>query len=209
MDQRFVITIARGYGSGGKTIGRMLAEELGIHYYDRELLRLASEDSGISEAIFAGADENFKRTSLFKTARGVYTGEVIPPDSEDFISNENLFNFQAKIIRKLAETESCVIIGRCADYVLRDMEHVLRVFVHAPFEDCVKSACKLHPALSDDDMRRFILKTDKRRANYYTYFTGRDWKDADNYDLCINSSDLNWEKCVALVKSYLNIKLGD
>lgn len=206
--EHYVITIARGYGSGGKTIGRMLAKELGIAYYDRELLRLASDKSGINEALFADADERVKNSLLFKTARGVYTGCIIPPDSEDFISNENLFNFQAKVIRELAQTQSCVIIGRCADFVLRDMPNVLRLYVHAPFDYCVERASEVHPMLSEDEVRRLIRKTDKRRADYYAYFTGHRWRDADNYDLCINSSAISWEQCVALVKAYLSIIAG-
>lgn len=204
----YVVTVAREYGSGGKTIGKMLAKELGIPYYDRELLRLASEESGISEALFANADENFKRSLLFKAARGVYTGEIIPPDSEDFVSNENLFNFQAKVIKSLAEKESCVIIGRCADFVLKDMPHVVRLFVHAPLPVCIENARAFQPNMDDDELRRYVLKLNKRRANYYNYFTGRNWRDAGNYDLCINSAELSWEKCVKLVRAYIEIKGG-
>ena len=108
----FVITVARGYGSGGKTIGKMLAEDLGVKYYDMELLRLASDESGINEHLFAEVDEKLKTPRLFKPRKSAYTGEVIPPDSEDFVSDQNLFNYQAKVIRDLAEKESCVIIGR-------------------------------------------------------------------------------------------------
>lgn len=204
--EHYVITIAREYGSGGKTIGKMLAKELGIPYYDRELLRMASEESGINEALFANADENFKRSLLFKTARGVYTGELIPPDSEDFVSNDNLFNFQAKVIRGLAEKESCVIIGRCADYVLKDLPNVARLFVHAPLPVCIENARAFHPNMSEDELRRYVLKLNKRRANYYNYFTGRNWRDAGNYDLCINSAELDWDKCVKLVRAYIEIK---
>lgn len=130
------------------------------------------------------------------------------------MSNINLFNFQAKVIRELAETESCVIVGRCADYILKDVDNVLRIYVHAPFDYCVARAQEVHPALSEDEVKKLIRKTDKRRADYYQYFTGRNWKDADNYDLCINSSQFGWnsnsgwEKCVALVKAYLEIMLG-
>lgn len=206
--KKFVITIAREYGSGGRTIGKMLAKELGVPFYDRELLRLASDESGINEALFANADEKLKNTLLFKAFRKSYSGEMIPPDSDDFISNRNLFTFQAKVIRELAATESCIIIGRCADFILRDMDHILRVYVHAPFDYCVARAKEVHPNMNGDEIGRLIQKTDKRRADYYQYFTGRHWKDADNYDLCINSSDLGWDKCVALVKAYLDIKLS-
>ena len=126
-----VITIARQYGSGGRTIGEMLAKKLNVHYYDKELMKLASDDSGINEALFVNADEKVKNTSLFHIARKEYHGELIPPESDDFTSTDNLFNYQAKIIRDLAKEESCVIIGRCADYVLKDYPNVLSVFIHA------------------------------------------------------------------------------
>ena len=113
-----VITIARSYGSGGRKMGRLLAKELGYEYYDREILRIASDESGISEELFDQADEK-QRLPLFRIAREAYTGEVIPPDSDDFISNENLFRYQAKIIRELAATRNCVIVGRCANFILR------------------------------------------------------------------------------------------
>lgn len=206
---KFVITIARTYGSGGKSIGRMLARELNVPYYDRELLRMASEESGINEALFAGADENAKRSFFSRLTRGAaYKGEIIPPDSDDFVSNENLFNFQAKVIRDLAEKQSCIIIGRCADFILRDVPYVLRLYVHAPFEVCMENARMVHPALGVDEVKKLILKINKERDAYYAHYTGHSWKDAENYDLCINSSQMSWEKSVALVKAYLEIKLS-
>ena len=139
MEKNIVITIARQYGSGGRTIAQMLSERLGIHYYDKELLKLASEDSGINEDLFRNADEHVKTTQLFKIAHSVYKGELIPPESDDFTSMENLFNYQAKIIKKLAEQdESCIIVGRCAEYVLKDYDNVLSVFIHAPHEYCMQ-----------------------------------------------------------------------
>ena len=137
---RVVITIARQYGSGGKTIGKMLAADLGIKAYSREILKLASEDSGINERLFNQVDEKLKSTSLFGIMKRAYKGELIPPESEDFTSNQNLFNYQAKVIKELAETESCVIIGRCGDYVLKGNPRVVSVFVHASPEYCLKQA---------------------------------------------------------------------
>ena len=113
-----VITIARSYGSGGRTLGKLLAKELGINYYDRELIRMASDESGINEALFGEVDEKLKKSPLFRIVKKTYRGEIIPPESGEFVSDDNLFNYQAKVIRQLAEEESCVIIGRCADYVL-------------------------------------------------------------------------------------------
>lgn len=207
MEQKFVITIARQYGSGGRTIGEMLSKELGVHYYDRELLKLASDESGISEQLFAKADEKLKSTRLFKIAKKVYGGELIPPESDDFTSNNNLFNYQAKIIREIAQEESCVIIGRCADYILKDCPHVLSVFIHAPHEFCLEQAGK-KLNMGKRELERFITKTDKYRADYYQYHTGRAWTDARNYDLCLNSSKLGYERCVQEIIAYKNVRMG-
>lgn len=203
--ENYVITIARGYGSGGRTMGKMLAEELGIHYYDRELMRLASDESGINEELFGRADEQLKQSLLYRIARKEYRGELIPPDREDFVSNDNLFSYQAKVIKKLAEEESCVIVGRCADYILKDMDNVIKVFVHASLEDCVKRLEGMS-SLPPKELEKKILETDKRRAAYYRYYTGRDWEDAKNYDLCLNSKRLGFDKCVRIVRDYLDIR---
>lgn len=201
----YVITIARGYGSGGRTMGKMLAKELGIHYYDRELLRLASDESGINEELFGRADEQLKKSLLFRIARKEYKGELIPPDREDFVSNDNLFNYQAKVIRQLAMQESCIIVGRCADYILRDMDNVVKVFVHASLKDCVERLKEMY-SLPEKELEKKIITTDKRRAAYYRYYTGHNWENAQNYDLCFNSGQLGLDKCVEIVKNYLEIR---
>lgn len=203
-----VITIARQYGSGGKTIGEMLADRLGVHFYNKELMKLASEDSGISEALFVNADEKVKNTRLFKIAQNVYSGELIPPESDDFTSTDNLFNYQAKIIRKLAEEESCIIVGRCADFVLKDYDNVLSVFVHAPHDFCMEQAAKKH-SMSARELDKFIQKTDKHRAEYYKYHTGREWTDARNYDLCLDSSKLGFERCVEEIIAYMKVRFPE
>ncbi len=196
---RVVITIARQYGSGGKTIGKMLAADLGIKAYSREILKLASEDSGINERLFNQVDEKLKRA---------YKGELIPPESEDFTSNQNLFNYQAKVIKELAETESCVIIGRCGDYVLKGNPRVVSVFVHASPEYCLKQAIE-RGAHAGKDVEKFIQRTDKYRAEYYHYYTGQEWNDARNYDLCLNSERLGFEGCVEAIKAYIKIRFGE
>lgn len=203
-----VITIARQYGSGGRTIGEMLSKDLGIPYYDKELLKFASEESGINESLFVKSDEKIKNNSLFRIAKNVYQGELIPPESDDFTSNDNLFNYQAKIIKELANEESCVIIGRCADYVLKDYDNVLSVFIHAPEDFCIEQAAKKH-SMGLKELDRFIAKTDKRRGDYYKYYTGREWTDARNYDLCLDSSKLGFECCVEEIKAYIKVRFGD
>lgn len=205
--EKYVITIARQYGSGGRTIGEMLAERLGIHFYDKELMKLASEDSGINERLFNTADEKVKQSvfsKMFKTDKA-YKGEVISPESGEFISEDNLFNYQAKVVKELAERENCVIVGRCADYVLKDYDHVLSVFIHGPKDFCMQEAAK-KINLTGKELERFIAKTDKERADYYKYYTGREWTDARNYDLCLDSSKLGFERCVEEIIAYMNVR---
>ena len=206
MDNR-VITIARSYGSGGRRMGRLLAKELGYEYYDREILRIASDESGINEELFSQVDEN-RRMPLFRIAREVYTGEVIPPDSDDFISNENLFRYQAKIIRELAATRNCVIVGRCANFILRGRENVINVFVSAPVVDCVRRVME-NDGLTLEEAEKKIKKIDKRRADYFKYFTGRQWHDAALYDLCLNTGHMSDQRCVDVVRAYMNARFEE
>lgn len=203
--ENVIITIARHYGSGGKTIGEMLAKELGINCYDREIIRMASDDSGIAEGLFGQADEKLKNSPLRRIIKNIYEGQLIPPESDEFVSHDNLFNYQAKAIRELAQTESCVIIGRCADFVLKDNKNVISVFVHANKEFSLARA-KERLGFSDKEVEKYIAKTDKYRAEYYKYYTGHEWNDARNYDLCLDSSDLGFEGCVEEIKSYIKIR---
>lgn len=206
-NRNIVITIARQYGSGGKTIGRMLAKELGFACYSRELLRMASEDSGISEQLFGQADESVKRTFLQKMANitNVYDGELLTPESDGFASDDNLFNYQAKIIKELAATQNCVIVGRCADFVLKDYDNCMSIFIHGSKEFCLARAMERN-SMTPKEMQKFIDKTDKYRGDYYKYHTGNNWYDARNYDLCLDSSKLGFEACVEAIKAQMAIR---
>lgn len=203
--EKIVITIARYYGSGGKTIGEMLGKELNIPFYDRGILRMASDDSGINEALFAQADEKLRRTSLFRIARKAYDGTVIPPESRDFLSNQNLFNYQAKIIRALADEESCIIIGRCGDFILGGRKNLIRVFIYADEDYCLEQA-KKRGAFGGKTTMRYIQETNRFRAEYYKYYTGHDWNDCRNYDLCLNSGAIGFQGCVDAIKEYIRIR---
>ncbi len=203
MADSFVVTIARGYGSGGRTIGRMLAEKLEIPYYDRELLRMASDDSGIHERLFEQADERV-RPRLFRSSN-VYSDELIPPDSDNFVSDDNLFNYQAKAIKTVAEQGSCVVVGRCGDYVLRERNNLVRVYVHADQATCVRNVMEMF-SLPQKEAERRIERIDRQRRAYYRYYTGRDWTDAGNYDLCLDSSHLGFDKCVEIIGGYIDVR---
>ena len=206
--EKIVITIARQYGSGGKTIGKKLAADLGIKAYSNEILKLASEDSGINETMFNQVDEKLRNTPLFRIMKKEYRGELIPPESDDFLSNQNLFNYQAKIIKDLAEEGPCVIIGRCADHVLRDFPKLVRIFIYASPEYNLRQVIE-RGAYTGKDVEKYIQKTDKRRSDYYHYYTGKEWSDARNYDLCLNSECIGDEGCVRVIKDYIRIRFGE
>lgn len=172
-----VVTIARQYGSGGKTIGEMYAKEMGIPCYGRNLLQMAADESGISEQLFMQLDEKLRNSPLLRMTTDVYDGKVISPGHKDFVSAKNLFNYQAEIIKRVAKTENCVIVGRAADFVLKDYPNVVSVFVHASPEFNLARAMERN-SMTTAEMEKFIASTDKYRAEYYKHYTGREWSDA-------------------------------
>ena len=203
--KRFVIAVPRTCGSRATTISKMLAEELHIDIYDKELLRLASEDSGINYDLFAQADEHTKKSLLYRVSKKVYNGELIPKESSDFASDTNLFNFQAKVLKELAEQESYICIGRAADYILKDNPNVVKVFIHAPLANCIsKEMQRLN--ISAKEAKKHVLSTDKYRRDYYKYHTGKEWELPYNYDICLNTGVLSNEQCVAYLKNYLQLR---
>ena len=179
--------MARQYGSGGKTIGAMLAKELGINCYSREILRMASEESGINERLFGMSDEKMKGAGWFKILSRPYDGELLPPEDKDFVSEENIFNYQAKIIKDLAEKESCVIVGRCADYVLGDYSNVINTFIYAYKDDRLNRIMDIYK-LTEKQAADKIKKTDRERKLYYEARTGREWGGIESNSMLFNTS---------------------
>lgn len=202
--ENYIITIARGYGSGGKEIAVKLSKALGIKYYDRELIRKASEQTGINEALFNLADETHKKTPFRK-----YTSQdVLTPESNDYLSKENLFNLQAQVIREIAANkESCVIVGRCAHHILKDNDAVIKVHIHADEETCIETV-KERNGLTDEEAVILIKKINAERAAYHRYYTTLEWNDIRNYDICLNTSRADIDKCVQIIISYLHILQG-
>jgi cytidylate kinase len=175
--ENFCITIGREYGSGGRLIGQQVAKELNIAFYDRELIVLAARESGFAEEFVQKMEQ--KRTISF--INNLYmTGYELP-------ASEKIFLAQSKAIQKVAEESPCVIVGRCADYVLRDKPNCFRVFIHAPIEERIK---RIREEYGEDqsNLEDYIRKQDKKRASYYNYYTHKKWGRAQNYHLCIDSS---------------------
>lgn len=207
--ENYVITIARGFGSGGKAIGSQLAEELGIPCYSKQLIDMASEYSGINKQLFAEVDEKLRGSYAMKHLMKIPYTYVVEPSDKEFTSDINLFNIQSEIIRELAKTESFVVIGKCADYVLRDMPNVISVYVEAPEHDCIATVMD-RMQVSESRAKELVHKTDKYRADYYKYYTrGKNWRDPLNYDLTFNSSKTGWDNCVKLIKEYVKMKQNE
>lgn len=200
----YIITIARQYGSGGKTVGKMLSDRLHIPYYNREIITMASEDSGINAMLFS--DERLK-PDLLTRLKSRYKSEFpLPSDSSKaYLRDDALFDYQAKIIRKLADQGPCVLIGRCADYVLKGRPDVVRVFVHADADFCLEQAMKVD-SLPEEEVVRKIAEIDEYRAKYYKHHTGHDWYDARNYDLSLNSGVLGFDGVVEEIVQYMEVR---
>lgn len=203
----FAVAITRTCGSGGSLIGKALAIDYGMDLYDRKLLRLASEDSGINEKIFAEADENTRKTFLYRASKRVYNGEVIPPESGNFLSDQNLFNYQAKVLKELLKQESYVCIGRAADFILKDEPNVVSVFLDAPYEFRIKREME-RQGIHKPQAEKYVDQLDTYRNSYYMYHTGRQWKNPRNYDLCLNTERLGIKKCVELIEEYIRLRFG-
>ena len=198
---KHIITISRSYGSGGRQVAKAIARELDIHYYDKELMQLVSLEHGINMSIVSGADEKHEESRFKK-----YTStEIESPSSKKYLSKENIFNMTAGIIKDIADKdESCVIVGRCAHFVLKDRPDVIRVFIHADDEDLITNAIKYDGCDRDEAIRR-IDRINKERAAYHRYYTNHEWNDARCYDLCLNTSKISIEKCVEVIEKYIEI----
>lgn len=214
--KNYIITIARGYGSGGKQIAMQLAKELGIECYEHRILALAAQYSGYDEQEFQRNDERLRGSYLVNKLAEIPLRLAATPEEKSFreLQSEHVrcFKYQEKIIQNLAASESCVIVGKAADYVLKDYDNVISIYIEAPREFCVKRIMN-RTGVSEEQANKDIEMTDKYRAEYYAYFTGEsNWMLPTNYDLTINSGRVgkvdDLSECVRMIEYYLNRKFG-
>jgi len=204
--ENYVITLARGFGSGGKEIASKLAADLGIHCYENRILTLASQMSGLDEQLFDEVNEKIRGKKFSSLLKGLPRTIKPKPAEGDFVSDERLFEFQKNIIENLAKSESCVIVGKCADWVLKDYPNVISIYVEAPRAFCVKRVME-KMSVNEETAHMSIAKTDQYRAAYYAHYTeGNYWTNPVNYDMTLNSERIGIENCVKLIKDYLAIK---
>lgn len=192
-----IITIGRQCGSGGHTIGKMVAERLGIPFYDKEIIKKVAEKSGLSEETIEREGEYSTPSLLFNIAtRGISAYNVA--DSNSMLLRDQINAYQTSYIKELAEKGPCVIVGRSADYILEDRDDCLNIFVYGDLEDRMKRVESEH-GISSKNSKSHVLERDKKRAKYYKYITDQVWGLAENYTLCLNSSELGIERCVDII----------
>lgn len=207
--KNYVITVARGFGTGGKEISARLADELGIHCYENRILTLASQLSGYDESKFVAEDEKLKGSIFVNKLKEIPRTLSPKPVVDTFTSDSRLYDFQEKIIKKLADTESCVIVGKCADYVLKDYTNVISVYIEAPREYC-RARIMRKMNIDAEEADKLISRTDKYRADYYKFYTnGNYWTNPVNYDITLNSAKVGQDNCIKIIKEYLKMKFPD
>ena len=204
MKHPLIITIGREYGSGGREIGQAVAKALGIAFYDKQIISLAAKKSGLSDEFIANNEQRMRGGLMHNlAAASAYSGGFF---SSQFLPlSESIFISQAQVIRDIANKESAVIVGRCADYILDGRQNTINVFIHAPQEKRVERIMKLH-GVDEAAALKEILTSDKERGNHYFRYTDRKWGKAQNYDVCINSALMGIDKTVEMLVDMAKIE---
>lgn len=206
--ENYVITVARGFGSGGRTIASGLADRLGIPWYENRILTLASRYSGVEEREFVSVDEKLGGNFLMRELKKLPAVRKYMPMDKDFASDESLFRYQCEIIHRLVQEESCIIVGKCADYVLRDHPRKVSIYIEAPREICVKRTME-NLKVDAKEAERLLVRTDQYRTEYYRYYTGgEDWRSPVHYDMILNSGFVGIDGCIDLIEYYVKKKFG-
>lgn len=206
--KNYIITISRGLGSGGSHIAKKLSEQLGIPCYDEEILQMASDLSGINESYFFEANEKIdKGQVVINSSKGVYNSTLYPIGDKKYLSNENLFNYQAVVMKNLAieGKQSCIIVGKAANYIIGSLHNVMTINIQAPLEYCIKKIME-RKQINRKEAEALILKTDKYRSNYYKYYTGGTWLNPKEYDISINTEALGEDYSVQIIIDMLKRK---
>ncbi len=205
MTTRTIITIGRQFGSGGRAVGKKLAEDLGIPYYDKEILSRASKESGICESLFENHDEKPTNSFLYSLVMDTYSVGYNSMGMQEMPMSQKVFLAQFDTIKKIASEGPCVIVGRCADYALDDLDNVVNVFVHAPIEKRVERVAE-YENIDNAAAKKMIMQADKKRSSYYNYYSNKKWGDSGSYDLSVNTGKIGIFGAVEMIKKYVYMK---
>lgn len=209
MDKKFAITIARQFCSGGREVGEKLAKKLGVDFYDKELIALAAKKSGYAESVFEKADEVATNSLLYSVVMGSYPMNSMFFQNSNMLTNDTLFAIQSKIIKELVQEKSAVIVGRCSNYVLREEKNLVRVFIRADMDYRKERFMKLNAedGVKEKDVENVLIKADKKRATYHSYYSGMDWDSIGGYDIVINTAKIGTDGAVEQIADYLEAAL--
>ncbi len=208
MDSNIVFTIGRQSGSRGNTIGSRLAEALGIKCYNKELLTEAAKNSGLCKDLFERQDEKPTNSFLYSLVMDTYSMGYNTSMYMDMPLNHKVFLAQFDTIKKIAGEESCVFVGRCADYALADHPHTVNIFITGNENDKIAHLMEIHQ-VNESRARDIMIRNDKNRSSYYNYYSNKKWGDAKNYDLCLNSSSVGVDGAVRIILEFAKCKYGD
>lgn len=200
-----IITIGRQYGSAGYEIGEKLAKELDVQIYDKEMLKRAAKESGMCEELFETHDEKPTSSFLYSLIMDTYSLGYASSRYTEMPINHKVFLAQFDAIKKIAKEGPCVLVGRCADYALEEYENVINIYIYADMEPRIRRIARKYE-LSDAKAKDIIIKTDKKRASYYNYYTSKEWGNAKGYDLCLNSGKLGVEGTIKAILDYIKIR---
>ncbi|MDO4312896.1 MAG: cytidylate kinase-like family protein [Eubacteriales bacterium] len=200
-----IITIGRQFGSGGREIGHIVADKLGIKLYDKEMLERAAKDSGICQELFEAHDEKPTNSFLYSLVMDTYSLGYSAGSYTDMPINHKIFLAQFDTIKRIATEGPCILVGRCADYALEDNPDVLRLFIHADMDARIRRIARIYD-LTDAKAKEIIQKTNKKRSSYYNYYTNKRWGDAESYDACLNSSMLGLEGTAEAILKLVELK---
>lgn len=203
-NKKTIITLSREFGSGGHEVAEKVAEICGISFYDKELIALAAKESGLSENLFDGLEEKPTNSLLYSLVMGLQSGNSTYCRYGDITSADSVFRIQSQVIRELAAKSSCIIVGRCADYVLREQPRLVNVFIHADLEHRIERIMKKY-GMKEKVAQDYIVKTDKKRSSFYNFYTNRMWGNVDNYDLAIDTGKIGTDNAAKLIADYINM----
>lgn len=203
-----IITIGRQFGSAGREIGRKVAKDLGIKLYDREMLDRAAKESGICQELFETHDEKPTNSFLYSLVMDTYSLGYTAGSYSDMPINHKVFLAQFDAIKKIADEGPCILVGRCADYALEEYDNVISLFIHAGLDARIRRIARIYD-LTDAKAKDLIIKTDKKRASYYNYYSNKKWGAADSYDMCLNSSMLGIDGTAEAIIKLVELKERD
>lgn len=202
-EDKVIVTIGRQFCSGGRDVGKALAEKMGVEFYDKELIAIAAKESGYAESLFENADEEPSNSLLYSVVMSTYPMSALGFHNDSLLSNDKLFGIQSKVIKEIVSDKSCVLVGRCSDYILREHPKLVRVFIRADMDMRKERFREAYPNVKEKDIEHTLLKTDKKRSTYYGYYTGNVWDSMNNYDLILNTSKIGIDGAVNQIMKFI------